>query len=213
MRIFPTLSTLLIAALSSVAVMADPVIDTTVKTDAPEPIENFLSAITPSDGNIYTGDYYMPTLAELLGEPVDDLAHLDDSEELREDMVEYAKRYLGSRYGRGGKGPKAFDCSGFTSFVFKNFGIQLSPSSSAQGLQGTRIDLANVEVGDLLFFSGRGGGKRVGHVGMVVSVDHEAGTLEFIHSSSSQGVVIQNFPDGGYYSKRYLHASRVIDED
>ncbi len=160
-----------------------------------------------------TGDVMMPSLAELLGEDVDDFGEFDIFAELKEDIVGYASKYLGTRYRSGGKGPAGFDCSGFTSFVFRNFGYELSPTSSQQGLQGESVNIDEVEVGDLMFFSGRRGGKTVGHVGMVIDVDHENGTCKFIHSSTSQGVVVQNFPDGGYYSKRFLHARRVLDNE
>lgn len=158
-------------------------------------------------------DVIMPSLAEMLGEDVDDFGEFDVNAALKSDLVGYAKQYLGTRYRRGGKGPNGFDCSGFTSYVFRNFGYVLSPASRMQGVQGEDVDIADVEVGDLMFFSGRAGGNTVGHVGMVVDVDRENGTCRFIHASSSQGVVIQQFPDGGYYSRRYLHSRRVLAED
>lgn len=150
---------------------------------------------------------------ELLGE--DD--GLGDSfnkiSNFQSDLVDFAMKYLGSRYRAGGKTPKGFDCSGFTSFVFNNFDITLSPASRLQGKEGKRVSLDELQVGDLMFFSGRRVGNSVGHVGMVIDVDKETGTIKFIHSSSSQGVVITTFPDGGYYSRRYLHSTRVIDDD
>lgn len=150
---------------------------------------------------------------ELLGE--DD--GLGDSfnkiSNFQSDLVDFAMKYLGSRYRAGGKTPKGFDCSGFTSFVFNNFDISLSPASRLQGKEGKRVSLDELQVGDLMFFSGRRVGNSVGHVGMVIDVDKETGTIKFIHSSSSQGVVITTFPDGGYYSRRYLHSTRVIDDD
>lgn len=130
-------------------------------------------------------------------------------EDMRDNMVSYAKQFLGSRYRSGGKGPKVFDCSGFTSFIFRYFGINLFGSSRSQSSQGEKISISDAQIGDLMFFSGRRGGKRVGHVGMVVGVEDD-GTVEFIHASTSKGVVIQSFPDGGYYSKRFLSIRRVL---
>lgn len=164
---------------------------------------------TPSE----PGDVLALTPWELLGE--DD--GLGDSfskiSNFQSDLVDFAMKYLGSRYRAGGKTPKGFDCSGFTSFVFNNFDISLSPASRLQGKEGTRVNLDELQVGDLMFFSGRRGGNSVGHVGMVIDVDKETGIIKFIHSSSSQGVVITTFPDDGYYSRRYLHSTRVIDEE
>ena len=121
-------------------------------------------------------------------------------------MVDYASKFIGTRYRSGASGPSAFDCSGFTSYVYKNFGITLSRSSGTQYLEGEKVSINNVKPGDLLFFSSRGSGRgRVGHVAMVVSVDNEAGTCRFIHASTKRGVVYQNFPDGGYTSRGGPH--------
>lgn len=131
---------------------------------------------------------------------------------LQSEMVEYAKRYLGCRYRRGSKGPSAFDCSGFTSHVYRKFGFTLSPASRLQGVQGTKIPLSEAKVGDLIFFSGRRVSKStIGHVGMVIDVNPANGTLKFIHASCSQGVVVTNYPDGGYYSRRFISVRRVIE--
>jgi cell wall-associated NlpC family hydrolase len=124
-------------------------------------------------------------------------------------IIDYATRYLGKPYRSGAKGPNDFDCSGFTSFIFSNFNISLSPSSSAQYTQGERISTADVQPGDLLFFSGSRGGKSVGHVAMAVSVS-DNGTIKFIHASHNGGIRHDVYPDGGYYSQRYLGARRVI---
>ncbi|MCM1138825.1 MAG: C40 family peptidase [Duncaniella sp.] len=160
-----------------------------------------------------SGDVIALTPWELLGE--DD--GLGDSfcniSNFQSDLVNFAMKYLGSRYRAGGKTPKGFDCSGFTSFVFNNFDISLSPASRLQGKEGKRVTLDELQIGDLMFFSGRRGGNTVGHVGLVIDVDKVSGIIKFIHSSSSQGVVITTFPDGGYYSRRYLHSTRVIDDD
>ena len=136
-----------------------------------------------------------------------------NADRLSFDIVNYAKSFLGRPYRRGSKGPKAFDCSGFTSYVFKNFDIKLNPSSRSQYLQGETVEFDDLRPGDLLFFGGRRGGKSaVGHVGMVVSVD-DNGTATFIHAATSGGVRFDKYPDGAYYSNRYIGAKRVIDSN
>ncbi len=125
-------------------------------------------------------------------------------------MTDYAAKFLGTRYRRGASGPSAFDCSGFVGYVFKKFGFNLSRSSRSQYTEGEKVNTEDLRPGDLLFFSGRAGGKKtVGHVAMVVDVK-EDGSCTFIHASTSQGVTYQRFPDGGYYSKRYIGAKRII---
>lgn len=131
--------------------------------------------------------------------------------QLAEDIIAYAKKYLGRPYRHGAKGPSSFDCSGFTSYVFKQYGITLSPSSKMQATQGEKINTDEVRPGDLLFFGGRSGGSTVGHVAMAVDVD-DNGTITFIHAATSKGISYSKYPDGGYYSKRYLGARRVITD-
>ena len=135
----------------------------------------------------------------------------DDSGKLISDMKEFAAQFLGTRYRLGASGPTHFDCSGFVGYVFRNFGFNLSRDSRSQYMQGERVDKNELKPGDLLFFSSRSSGKgRVGHVAMVTDVN-EDGSCRFIHASSSKhGVVYQNFPDNGYYSKHYIGAKRII---
>ena len=126
-----------------------------------------------------------------------------------EDIIAYATKHLGAPYRSGGKGPRGFDCSGFTSYVFKNFDINLSPSSRDQYLQGERVSKSDIRPGDLLFFAGSRGGKTVGHVGLAVDVD-DNGNIRFIHASHRGGIRHDSFPDAGYYSRRFLGARRVL---
>lgn len=126
-------------------------------------------------------------------------------------MVDYASKFLGTRYRLGASGPKAFDCSGFTSYVYKNFGITLDRTSRQQYKQGDRVSVDDLQPGDLLFFSSRRSGRgQVGHVAMVVSVDKESNSCEFIHASVKNGVTYQKFPDNGYYSKNFMGARRIL---
>lgn len=127
-----------------------------------------------------------------------------------EEVIDYASKFLGCPYRRGSGGPKAFDCSGFTSFVFRNFDISLSRSSRDQYGQGVSISRNDIQPGDLLFFAGRRGGKTVGHVAIATSVN-EDGTVDFIHASTTGGIRHDRYPDGGYYSQRFIGARRVLN--
>ncbi len=129
---------------------------------------------------------------------------------LQNDLIDFSQQFLGCRYVHGGKGPKVFDCSGYTSYIFGHFGISLSPASRIQGEQGYSVPIDAARPGDLIFFSPRRGGPNVGHVGMIISVDEDNNTLQFIHASVKKGITIQSFPDDGYYSKRYLFIKRVL---
>ena len=126
-------------------------------------------------------------------------------------MVDYAAKFLGTRYRFGATGPNAFDCSGFMGWIYRKFGMNLERTSRSQYTQGKRVELDELQPGDLLFFSSRSSGRRnVGHVGMVVSVDKANGTCEFIHASTRKGVTYQSFPDNAYYSRHYIGVRRML---
>lgn len=133
-----------------------------------------------------------------------------ESQRMVADMITFAKKHLGTRYVRGGKGPKGFDCSGFTSYVFNQFGYTLNPSSGGQYGQGEKISRDEVQPGDLLFFTGRSAKSgRVGHVGMALSNDPETGEITFIHAAIGGGIRIDRV-SAPYYSARYLGARRIL---
>lgn len=128
-----------------------------------------------------------------------------------EEIVASAKQYLGIPYRRGRMNPKSgFDCSGFTSYVFKKQNIELPRVSRMQYSPEASIDdKRELQAGDLVFFSGSRVSKRIGHVGIVTSVDSD-GNFSFIHASCSQGVVVSSSQEA-YYSKRYIGACRVLN--
>lgn len=126
-----------------------------------------------------------------------------------EDIMEEAFALLGTRYRSGGKGPSAFDCSGFTGYVFGRLDISIGASSRDQYAKNTPVSRDDLQRGDLVFFSSPRSGRGVGHVGIVVDVDRAGGTFSFIHASSRGGVKVSESTDG-YYSRRYIGARRVM---
>ncbi|MDE5573270.1 MAG: C40 family peptidase [Muribaculaceae bacterium] len=125
------------------------------------------------------------------------------------DLIATAKKFLGTQYRSGGKTPAGFDCSGFTSFIFNQFGYKLAASSSAQFNDGKQINNHEIIPGDLLFFNGREIGSRIGHVGIAISEPDDKGVVTFIHSASSGGIRIDK-TSSPYYNIRYKGARRVI---
>lgn len=123
------------------------------------------------------------------------------------DLLTEARKHLGKPYVHGMKGPRAFDCSGFSSYVYKQFGYNISPASRAQYLEGVKVDRKHLREGDLVFFTSRSSGRNVGHVGIVVTADNNTGAFTFIHASL-KGVKISSCE--GYYAKRYVGARRII---
>ncbi len=134
-----------------------------------------------------------------------------ESSQMVQDLLKEAKTHMGKRYSSGSKGPNAFDCSGFSSYVYRQFGYNLSSSSSAQYYDGEEVKKNDLRPGDLVFFKGRSRNGGVGHVGIIVNVDNEKGTFNFIHASTSKGIRIDNNTDP-YYSARYVGARRIITE-
>lgn len=122
-----------------------------------------------------------------------------------EEIVSYAKQYLGCPYVYGGSGSSSFDCSGFTMYVYKNFGYSLSHSAIAQSKVGTYVEKENLQPGDLVFFLEWDTMDEIGHCGIYI------GDGDFIHASSGSGycVKISNL-NSGSYSTRYATARRLI---
>jgi cell wall-associated NlpC family hydrolase len=125
-----------------------------------------------------------------------------------EQLLSNAKKYIGRPYRIGSTGPRAFDCSGFTSYVYKKQNIQLNRTSRDQYTQGVSINKDEVRPGDLVFFGSRRSGKGVGHVGIVYSVEDD-GSFKFVHASCKHGVTISRSTDE-YYTRMYRGARRIL---
>lgn len=128
-----------------------------------------------------------------------------------EDIVERAMKYIGVPYRSGNMNPKiGFDCSGFTTYVFKKENILLTRSSRTQFKEGVKVDSKKeLQKGDLVFFAGSSSKKTIGHVGIVTDVNEETGAFSFIHASR-KGICISSSTEP-YYSKRYVGARRVLE--
>ena len=122
-----------------------------------------------------------------------------------EQVVEYAKKYLGCKYVYGASGPSTFDCSGFTMYIMKNFGVTLSHSATAQSKVGSYVAKENLQPGDLVFFTDYETGEGIGHCGIYI------GDGNFIHASSGTGycVKISTLTTGSYLN-RYETARRIF---
>lgn len=128
---------------------------------------------------------------------------------MREQIVNYAMQFLGTRYVWGGTNlSKGVDCSGFVYSVYKNAGITLNRSSRDQIKNGTKISKNELQPGDLVFFNTTGSKSgTISHVGMYI------GNGNFIHSSSAKkakGVVISSLNDD-YYARTYVGACKIIN--
>lgn len=116
-------------------------------------------------------------------------------------VVETAKQYLGYKYVYGGSSPSTgFDCSGFTSYVFKLHGVTLSRTAAGQYGNGIAVQKSNLQPGDLLMFGKSG----INHVGIYL------GGGMMIHAANPSRGVTTDTINSGYYYNNYVGARRVI---
>ena len=122
-------------------------------------------------------------------------------------VIRNAKKFEGTRYKYGGTDKKGMDCSGLIYVSFLEEGVALPRTSRDMSLQGERLYLKQVNVGDLLFFETNKNRKVINHVGLVVEVAKEG--IYFIHSSTSRGVIISSLSEPYWYNN-FVMARRVI---
>ena len=115
-------------------------------------------------------------------------------------LVSLAKSKLGCKYVWGAVGPNTFDCSGLTSWVYKQMGISIPRTSLAQSNSGKAVSKSDLQVGDLVFFKTTSA--PVGHVGIYV------GNGQFIHAPNKSKPVKYDSLSSSYYSSRYVCARR-----
>lgn len=119
------------------------------------------------------------TMTELLyGQGVSDV---------RVDLVEYAKQFVGNRYVWGGTSlTKGADCSGFVLSVFKKYGISLPHHAASQAGYGTKISAGELQPGDLVFYGNKRGS--INHVAIYI------GGGQVVHASNERtGIKISNY--------------------
>ena len=114
----------------------------------------------------------------------------------------YSKQ--GCPYVWGAEGPNTFDCSGFTQYVYRNaVGKNIPRTSKAQSKYGQTVSKANLQPGDLVFFTTNGSGS-VSHVGIYV------GGGNMIHSPSTGKTVSVTSINSSYYTARFVTAKRIL---
>ena len=113
-------------------------------------------------------------------------------------VVGIAYQYLGTPYVWGASGPSAFDCSGFTAYVYAQVGISLPHNAAAQFGYGTPVSRDQLQPGDLVFFDG------LGHVGLYI------GGGNFIHAPHTGDVVKISSLYDSWYAATYVGARRIV---
>ncbi len=113
-------------------------------------------------------------------------------------VVSYAQQFLGCKYVYGGTSTNGFDCSGFTQYVYKHFGINLNRTAAAQYSNGKSV--TQLQAGDLVMFGKSG----INHVGIYI------GGNTFIHAANPGRGVTTDSLSTGYYKTNYVGAKRIF---
>jgi NlpC/P60 family len=146
-------------------------------------------------------------ITSALADNPDAVIKVHDSEDnYRLGVAGIAQNYLGIPYVLGARGPRSFDCSGFTSYIFNEFGAKIYPLAAAQSQEGFSTDLQVVRAGDLVFF---GKGSNISHVALVVRRDKDGITV--VHCTTSRGVIVENITQSHYWSPKIRLARNVIN--
>lgn len=150
----------------------------------------------------YVAEEYV-TVKETLGTAItmSELLYGAGVSDIRVELVEYAKQFVGNPYVWGGTSlTKGADCSGFVQSVFKHFGIKLTRTSRSQANEGTKISLSELQPGDLVFYTNGSG--TINHVALYI------GGGQVVHASSPKsGIKISKYN----YRTPYKAVSVIYD--
>lgn len=122
-----------------------------------------------------------------------------------QEIADYALQFVGYPYVYGGSSPSGFDCSGFTSYVYRQFGYSLNRSAASQLSNGTPVSMSELQPGDLVLFKKSGtGSKAASHVGIYI------GNNQFVHASTSTvGVIVSSLSEA-YYTTGFVGGRRIV---
>lgn len=170
-----------------------------------------LSTGTIVDLSARVGDWYAIRYDDVTGYISADYVYpytAAASSAIADQVVALAKSLLGVPYAYGGQSPSGFDCSGFTSYVYQQFGYSLPHSATSQWYSsGVTVQRGELQPGDLVMFCdpSRSNGKACSHVGIYI------GNSEFIHASSgSSGKYVRiSSLNEDYYNRYYKGAKRL----
>ncbi|WP_207650775.1 C40 family peptidase [Sporobacter termitidis] len=120
-----------------------------------------------------------------------------------QDIVNYAKKFLGVPYVYGGTSPSGFDCSGLVYYCYKHFGYSVNRTASGLSFNGASVSSSSLQPGDVILFTAQSGGY-IGHTGIYI------GNGQFIHAPHTGDVVKISSLSESYYKNHYYSARRII---
>ena len=130
------------------------------------------------------------------------------SNKLAEQIIESASKNLGAPYKYAGTTKSGFDCSGLVFTTFSQYDMKLPRSSADQAKVGIDLgkNISKAQKGDLIFFRTNNRSK-INHVGIVTKTKDDE--VEFIHSSTSKGVIISSTKES-YYERTLAQINRIL---
>ena len=169
-------------------------------------IDNGWYKIKTAGGTVgYVSSEYMVTCKDSAGSRGDGTTAVavSSNSSMGSQIVAYAKQFLGVPYVYGGNGPSCFDCSGFTSYVYRHFGYTLNRTASTQLSNGVAVSKSELQPGDLVFFR-YNTSYPASHVGIYI------GNGQFIHASTNKYMVQIDQLTTGHYANVYIAARRIL---
>lgn len=136
------------------------------------------------------------------------------AEQLSTRMADLAVKYLGYPYVWAGNGPDCFDCTGFTSYLYRMYGFSIGRTSGAQALDGRQVegDLSEVQPGDILVFAGSHYRSYFGHAAFCLGMTEDGKGIRFIHASHPGVGVIYGATSNGRYYELLAGVRRIIPD-
>lgn len=175
------------------------------------PILFFILSATAGKTQTIIPSQYQELIKNLISNlPKENKELVRENETSSESLIDFAKSMLGIRYRYATSNPKlGFDCSGFVSYVFSNFGFKVPRSSREFSYTGKETTLEDAKVGDVLIFTGSNSRvRRIGHVGIVYSIDSDG--IKFIHASSGKAHGVTITPLNGHYKTRFMKIVSIL---
>ncbi|AGX41621.1 C40 family peptidase [Clostridium saccharobutylicum] len=163
-----------------------------------------VTTLSPNNANVLNSDKVLASGLATVSSKTVFISTINGSTDTNKgkEAVNYALQLLGKPYSYGANGPNAFDCSGFTQYVYGECGFNLSRTTYTQVEEGTEVDRSSLIPGDLVFFNTYGS---TSHVGIYI------GNGEFVHAPRTGKPVMISFLDDDYYSSRFAAGRRIFN--
>ncbi len=169
---------------------------------------NSTDSIGPGPNNVY--DVKDTSLKDTLLKDLSPTQNIYTGSTTPVELMQFAETQIGVPYVYSSCDPKVgFDCSGFITYVFNHFHIQVPRSSYEFTHMGRTVPLSQAKGGDIILFTGTDSlATDVGHIGLVVSNDN--GVMNFIHATSGKAMAVTVTTFDSHYKKRFVRIARIF---